>query len=58
MLELRGDQDARVLFRELAEQISEVEMPDDAVLVDIDTQAALDAVLTRFAQAEATQDVH
>jgi len=33
-------------------------MPDDAVLVDIDTQAALDAVLTRFAQAEATQDVH
>ncbi len=49
---------ARVLFRDLADQIFEVEMPDDAVLVDIDTQAALDAVLTRFAQAEATQNVH
>jgi hypothetical protein len=36
----------------------EVEMPDDAVLVDIDTQEALDVVLTRFAQTEATQDVH
>ena len=58
LLELRGDQGARVLFRDLADQIFEVEMPDDAVLVDIDTQAALDAVLTRFAQAEATQDVH
>ncbi|MGH8863858.1 MAG: nucleotidyltransferase family protein, partial [Burkholderiales bacterium] len=58
LLELRGDQGARVLFRELADQIVEVEMPDDAVLVDIDTQADVDAVLTRFAQAEATQDVH
>jgi molybdenum cofactor cytidylyltransferase len=58
LLELSGDQGARVLFRDLADQILEVDMPDDAVLVDIDTQAALDSVLTRFAQAEATQDVH
>ncbi|MGH7186004.1 MAG: nucleotidyltransferase family protein [Pseudomonadota bacterium] len=58
LVELRGDQGARVLFRDFADQIVEVEMPDDAVLVDIDTQADVDAVLTRFAQAEATQDVH
>jgi molybdenum cofactor cytidylyltransferase len=58
LLKLRGDQGARVLFCDLADQLFEVEMPDDAVLVDIDTQEALDAVLTRFAQAEATQDVH
>ena len=56
LLELRGDQGARVLFRDLADQIFEVEMPDDAVLVDIDTEAALDAVLTRVVQGEATQD--
>jgi molybdenum cofactor cytidylyltransferase len=58
LLKLRGDQGARALFREFADQIFEVEMLDDAVLVDIDTQAALDAMRTRFAQAEATQDVH
>jgi hypothetical protein len=29
-----------------------VDMPDDAVLVDIDTEAALDAVRTRFGQAK------
>ncbi len=51
LLELGGVQGARVLFRELADQIVEVEMPDDAVLVDIDTQADLDAVQTRFAEA-------
>lgn len=55
LLELSGDQGARVLFRDLADQILEVAMPDDAVLVDIDTGAALDAVRTRFAQAEATR---
>jgi molybdenum cofactor cytidylyltransferase len=58
LLELSGDQGARALLHDLTDHIFEVEMPDDAVLVDIDTQAALDAVLTRFAQAEATQDVH
>ncbi|MGH8565157.1 MAG: nucleotidyltransferase family protein [Gammaproteobacteria bacterium] len=51
LLELRGDQGARVLFRDLADQLFEVEMPDDAVLVDIDTQEALDAARTRFAEA-------
>ncbi|MCI0429280.1 MAG: nucleotidyltransferase family protein [Rhodospirillales bacterium] len=54
LLELSGDQGARVLFHDLTDQIFEVEMPDDAVLVDIDTQAALGSVLTRFAHAEAT----
>jgi molybdenum cofactor cytidylyltransferase len=58
LLKLSGDQGARVLFRDLADQILEVDMPDDAVLVDIDTEAALHAVQSRFAQAEATQDVH
>jgi molybdenum cofactor cytidylyltransferase len=58
LLELSGDQGARVLFRDLADHIFEVEMPDDAVLVDIDTQAALDAVRAQFAQAETIQDVH
>ena len=58
LLKLSGDQGARVLFRDLADQILEVDMPDDAVLVDIDTEAALHAVQTRFAQAEATQNVH
>ena len=55
LLELRGDQGARVLFQDLTDQIFEVEMPDDAVLVDIDTQAAFDAVQIRFAEA---RDVH
>ncbi len=58
LLELSGDQGARVLFRDLADQILEVDMPDDAVLVDIDTQAAMDAVRTRFGQAEATRSDH
>jgi molybdenum cofactor cytidylyltransferase len=58
LLELSGDQGARVLFRDLADHIFEVEMPDDAVLVDIGTQAALDAVRAQFAQAETIQDVH
>jgi molybdenum cofactor cytidylyltransferase len=58
LLELSGDQGARVLFRDLADHILEVDMPDDAVLVDIDIEAALDAVLTRFAQAEATRSDH
>ncbi len=57
LLELRGDQGARVLLHDLTDQIFEVEMPDDAVLVDIDTQADLDVMLIRFAHAEA-KDVH
>lgn len=56
LLKLQGDQGARVLFRDLADQIAEVEMPDDAVLWDIDTQASLDAVRTRFAPTHATLD--
>ena len=52
LLELSGDQGAKVLFRDLADQILEMDMPDDAVLVDIDTEADLDAVRTRFEQAK------
>jgi molybdenum cofactor cytidylyltransferase len=55
LLELSGDQGARGLFGDLADQILEVDMPDDAVLSDIDTEAALDAVRTRFAQVQATR---
>jgi len=58
LLELRGDQGARVLFGEFAEQIVEVEILDDGVLVDIDTEAALETVLSRLTGREATQDVH
>ncbi|MGQ0595103.1 MAG: nucleotidyltransferase family protein [Gammaproteobacteria bacterium] len=50
LLELRGDQGTRALFHDLADPIFEV--PDDAVLLDID------AVRARFAQAEARQDAH
>lgn len=58
LLALSGDQGARVLFREFDEQIVEVEMPDDGVLVDIDTIAALETVLSRLERREATQDVY
>jgi molybdenum cofactor cytidylyltransferase len=53
LLRLSGDQGGRALFCDLADQIFELDMPDDAVLVDIDTQAALASVRTRFTQAEA-----
>jgi molybdenum cofactor cytidylyltransferase len=55
LLKLQGDQGARVLFRDLADQIAEVDMPDDAVLLDIDTHATLDAVRSRFAPTHATR---
>jgi len=42
-----------VLFGEFDEQIVEVEMADDGVLVDIDTEAALETVLSRLAGREA-----
>ncbi|MGQ0593011.1 MAG: nucleotidyltransferase family protein [Gammaproteobacteria bacterium] len=58
LLALCGDQGARVLFHEFDEQIVEVEMPDDGVLIDIDTRATLETVLSRLTGREATQDVH
>jgi len=58
LLELRGDQGARVLLREFDAEIIEVEMPDDGVLVDVDTKTALETVLSRLAGREATQDVY
>lgn len=45
---LEGDQGARALFRQFAARIVEVAMPDDAVLVDIDTEAALQAAQARL----------
>ena len=43
MAELAGDVGAKHLIGEHAELVAEVEMDDDAVLVDIDTPEALDA---------------
>ncbi len=51
MRALEGDQGARSLFREHAEQVCEVEMDDDGVLVDVDTPEAL-AALRRPARQE------
>ena len=44
MAELAGDVGARHLIREHAELVAEVEMEDDAILIDIDTPEALDAL--------------
>ncbi len=44
MAELAGDVGAKHLIGEHAELVAEVEMDDDAVLVDIDTPEALDAL--------------
>jgi molybdenum cofactor cytidylyltransferase len=44
MAQLAGDVGARHLLGEHAELVAEVEMNDDAVLVDIDTPEALDAL--------------
>jgi molybdenum cofactor cytidylyltransferase len=44
MTELAGDVGAKHLIGEHAELVAEVEMDDDAILVDIDTPEALDAL--------------
>jgi molybdenum cofactor cytidylyltransferase len=44
MAELAGDVGAKHLIGEHAELVAEVEMEDDAILVDIDTPEALDAL--------------
>ena len=41
MRELRGDQGARELLRRLAAVTCMVPMPDDGVLLDVDTREAL-----------------
>jgi len=41
---LAGDQGARALLGRHADQVCEVEMPDDGVLLDVDTPAALTAL--------------
>jgi molybdenum cofactor cytidylyltransferase len=47
MAELAGDIGAKHLISEHAELVAEVEMEDDAILVDIDTPEALDALQQR-----------
>jgi molybdenum cofactor cytidylyltransferase len=47
MAQLAGDVGAKHLIGEHAELVAEVEMDDDAVLVDIDTPEALDALRQR-----------
>lgn len=47
MAELAGDVGAKHLIGEHAELVAEVEMDDDAILVDIDTPEALEAVRQR-----------
>jgi molybdenum cofactor cytidylyltransferase len=44
MLSLEGDRGAKPLFEEFADRLAEVEMADDAVLLDIDTPEKLAAV--------------
>jgi molybdenum cofactor cytidylyltransferase len=44
ILDLAGDVGARALIGQNASEVAEVEMEDDAALVDIDTTAALDAI--------------
>jgi molybdenum cofactor cytidylyltransferase len=51
MDELAGDVGARHLIGEHAELVAEVEMDDDAVLVDIDTPEALDALRRKASPA-------
>jgi molybdenum cofactor cytidylyltransferase len=52
MAELAGDVGAKHLIGEHAELVAEVEMDDDAVLVDIDTPEALDALREKRKPAE------
>jgi molybdenum cofactor cytidylyltransferase len=47
MAELAGDVGAKHLIGEHAELVAEIEMDDDAILVDIDTPEALDALRER-----------
>jgi molybdenum cofactor cytidylyltransferase len=53
MRALEGDTGARGLLGQHAEQVCEVEMPDDGVLLDIDTPDALAALRTASARASA-----
>jgi molybdenum cofactor cytidylyltransferase len=52
MAELAGDVGAKHLIGEYAELVAEVEMDDDAILVDIDTPEALDALRQRSKPAK------
>jgi molybdenum cofactor cytidylyltransferase len=54
MAELAGDVGARHLIGEHAELVAEVEMDDDAILVDIDTPEALATLQARAKQPVAS----
>jgi molybdenum cofactor cytidylyltransferase len=49
MQALDGDQGARSLLGRHADEVCEVEMPDDGVLLDVDTPSALAALAERRA---------
>lgn len=53
MRALTGDAGARVLLGQHADQVCEVEMPDDGVLIDVDTPEALAAMRARGEKASA-----
>ena len=53
MAELAGDVGAKHLIGEHAELVCEVEMDDDAILVDIDTPDALAALRDKLAPSAA-----
>ncbi|MGH7047698.1 MAG: NTP transferase domain-containing protein [Stellaceae bacterium] len=53
MAQIAGDVGARHLIGEHAELVAEIEMSDDAILVDIDTPEALDAFRARAHPARA-----
>jgi molybdenum cofactor cytidylyltransferase len=53
MAQIAGDVGARHLIGEHAELVAEVEMDDDAILVDIDTPEALDALRVKARPASA-----
>ena len=48
MMKLKGDQGARSILQEYAEDVLKVPMPSDAVVVDVDTPAQLDAAQARY----------
>ena len=56
MAQIAGDVGARHLIGEHAELVAEVEMDDDAILVDIDTPEALAALQARGKSAAAAAD--
>jgi molybdenum cofactor cytidylyltransferase len=57
MSQIAGDVGARHLIGEHADLVSEIEMDDDAVLVDIDTPEALEGFRAKISGQPSTQRV-